>query len=977
VTPIAAWRDERWLVLAGSSAAAAERFLERHGIGDATVLPLEEIVGAGRDFRRLARQAGAHVVAIHSLAWDAQRHAGVLALALAVAPGDVRLVVDEAAGTMRRARRSALAARAAALPIEAIGGLGGAMAEGWRFARRDTRAHRSPPGPGRAAVLAIWLGEPGTAVGGAVTHASGILGGFRQLGLRVGLVTTASPPPQLAAVVDDVEIVEPLSPGARLSRDLHALALNQRVRRAAERLARRLEPGLVYQRHDVYLVAGADVAEELGVPLVLEWNASEVWTSRNWRRRLPLQDALTPLLARMERDVVRRAALVAAVSREAAAMAFEAGADPDRVAVVPNAVDLEAVDAAVAAPAPERAAGAVLGWTGSFGPWHGAEVLIEALAALPAGVELVLVGEGRLRARCEQLAADLGVADRVRFTGALAHHDALRTLGACDVLVSPHVPIPGRAFFGSPTKLFEYMALGRPIVASGLGQLGEVLDDGRTAALVAPGDAEALADGIRSVLARDDRGSALALAAREDAERSHTWDRRAKDVLERLGRADDQPPAAEDGQAPSRLRRTLAAAARSRTARQAALFAGSTALVGLLALAARALLARSLGPEAFGSFAFAAAALLLLAGLFEFGLLLPAGRAAARTDAAGRRDVAGAALLLYLPIGVAFAATVFGLSFVVDSWFHVEAGHALRVTAPLAAVYPFQQLALWLAQGSERLHLYSLSAAAGQGLFAGAVAVAVAGDRELTIELALAAQAVAFLVGWVPLVALLRPRLAAGARRMRGLAGEARRWAFQVYVGRVLSVATYNMDVLLVAALANARAVGVYAIAVAVARAVGLPTQGIANALFARLARDAHIERRWLAAGWAVGLAVAAVLAFTAEPLVHLVFSNSYDVGPLLLGPLALAEAIRGVTTLYNNALTAQARGRELRNAGLALTVANVALDVALIPAFGATGAAWASLGALSVNYAAHVLAYRRASASPGGVPGTVAEGAT
>src|SRR4029453_9413692 len=86
----------------------------------------------------------------------------------------------------------------------------------------------------------------------------------------------------------------------------------------------------------------------------------------------------------------------------------------------------------------------------------------------------------------------------------------------------------------------------------------------------------------------------------------------------------------------------------------------------------------------------------------------------ARTD---QRAIMGAALLLYLPVGAAFCASVFGLSYGVDAWFNVDAGAALRVTAPLAFVYPFQQLGLWLAQGADRLHLYSLSAALGQLLF--------------------------------------------------------------------------------------------------------------------------------------------------------------------------------------------------------------------------------------------------------------------
>jgi glycosyltransferase involved in cell wall biosynthesis len=179
----------------------------------------------------------------------------------------------------------------------------------------------------------------------------------------------------------------------------------------------------------------------------------------------------------------------------------------------------------------------LLGWVGTFGPWHGAEVLIDALALLPADARLVMVGDGVGRAACVELARSLGVADRVQWLGAVTHDVALATLAACDVLVSPHVPLPDTPFFGSPTKLFEYMALGRPIVASRLEQLGEVLEDGRTAHLVPPGDPLELSKGILDVLGLPDKGERLGRQARQEAVERHTWDHRAGAILQRLGLA--------------------------------------------------------------------------------------------------------------------------------------------------------------------------------------------------------------------------------------------------------------------------------------------------------------------------------------------------------------------------------------------------------------------------------------------------------
>jgi glycosyltransferase involved in cell wall biosynthesis len=273
------------------------------------------------------------------------------------------------------------------------------------------------------------------------------------------------------------------------------------------------------------------------VPLVLEWNGSEAWIRDNWETSFAPERVLAPLLVAMERDVLRRAVAISAVSGEAARMAIEAGAAAGRVLVLPNAVDVRHLDAAVDGVRQNgNGAGAArLGWAGSFGPWHGSEMAVRALAQLPPDVELVMVGDGDERAACESLSRRLGVADRIEWTGALPHDAALRTLAQCDVLVSPHTPLRDRPFFGSPTKIFEYMALGRPIVASDLGQIGEILRDGVTARLVEPADVDDLVKAIVEVLRSPDRGRSLAESARRDAAANHTWDERARELVARVG----------------------------------------------------------------------------------------------------------------------------------------------------------------------------------------------------------------------------------------------------------------------------------------------------------------------------------------------------------------------------------------------------------------------------------------------------------
>jgi len=120
----------------------------------------------------------------------------------------------------------------------------------------------------------------------------------------------------------------------------------------------------------------------------------------------------------------------------------------------------------------------------------------------------------------------------VIFTGSVPHRSVRAYLDSADILVSPHVPMPGGTpFFGSPTKLFEYMAMGKAIAASALDQLADVLEHNVTAVLVRPGDPADLAGAIRQLAAGAPFRSELGRNAREAALARHTWRRNARRVL--------------------------------------------------------------------------------------------------------------------------------------------------------------------------------------------------------------------------------------------------------------------------------------------------------------------------------------------------------------------------------------------------------------------------------------------------------------
>jgi len=170
-----------------------------------------------------------------------------------------------------------------------------------------------------------------------------------------------------------------------------------------------------------------------------------------------------------------------------------------------------------------------IAYSGHLYPWKGVDLVVEAVAALDGTRGLIIgghPGEQDLN-RLNQLADRLRCAPRMTFTGLLPPREARRRLREADVLVLPNPASTLSTRYTSPLKLFEYMASGRPIVASDLPSIREILTDGDTAILVEPGSVEALVNGIRRV--RNDHGLAMRLAARAlEAVGHYTWDERAR-----------------------------------------------------------------------------------------------------------------------------------------------------------------------------------------------------------------------------------------------------------------------------------------------------------------------------------------------------------------------------------------------------------------------------------------------------------------
>jgi glycosyltransferase involved in cell wall biosynthesis len=296
----------------------------------------------------------------------------------------------------------------------------------------------------------------------------------------------------------------------------------------------------IYQRYSLNNLAGVILSRRWDVPLVLEANGSEA----KWRQGFGTLKY--PKLAyACERLILRQAEIVTAVSRNAAEDLLAAGAQADRVRVVPNGVSIRRFADAAPIPLPRSLDGAfTICFVGLFYPWHGVRYLAQAFALLHARrpeARLLLVGDGEELPIVRAILDSNGAIGATHFAGLVPRSEAPGYMAASDVLVSPHADV--HHFIGSPIKLFEYMATGKPIVATRVGQIPDVLTDGTTALLVPPADPPAMTAALERLLADRSLGERLGRAARSEAQ-EHSWDARLASTLG-LG-----PPPSADGAGP-------------------------------------------------------------------------------------------------------------------------------------------------------------------------------------------------------------------------------------------------------------------------------------------------------------------------------------------------------------------------------------------------------------------------------------------
>lgn len=313
----------------------------------------------------------------------------------------------------------------------------------------------------------------------------------------------------------------------RVVYELLEIAYNVPLYFRLRRVWREFGPDVLYERHHLYLFAGAWLARRSGVPYLLEVN-SPLYAERLKNGGLSLQ----AVARTSEQWVWRQADALLPVTQVLADIVAAAGVERRRLHVIPNGIDpARFVPYAPLAAAKARlglAQATVLGFTGFVRDWNALDRVIRYIAR-PSNTHcvLLLVGDGPARPALEALADELGVRARVHITGVVERDHIRDHVAAFDVALQPAANP-----YASPLKLFEYLVLGRAVVAPAQPNLLEVLHDGEDAVLFDPH----AADGLERALDRLVHDPALRQRLGERAAqlitaRDYTWSGNARRVV--------------------------------------------------------------------------------------------------------------------------------------------------------------------------------------------------------------------------------------------------------------------------------------------------------------------------------------------------------------------------------------------------------------------------------------------------------------
>lgn len=295
-------------------------------------------------------------------------------------------------------------------------------------------------------------------------------------------------------------------------------------------VVRTIRPHIIHAHSPVLNALPAlDVGREMGLPVVYEIRA--FWEDAAANRGTARENGVRYRLTRsLETHAVQRADAVATICEGLRDDLVGRGVSPERITVIPNAVDVERFQANLPPDLELREkyglqTGSTLGFAGSFYEYEGLELLLKAMPQLIRIIpqaRLLLLGGERQESNLRQLSSQLGLENVVHFVGRVPHAEMERYYSVIDAMVYPRMACRLTELV-TPLKPLEAMALGKPVIASDVGGHRELIRDGRNGYLFQAGSVQDLTRCLVSVLGYGSSRDSVAAAARRYVEHERNW----------------------------------------------------------------------------------------------------------------------------------------------------------------------------------------------------------------------------------------------------------------------------------------------------------------------------------------------------------------------------------------------------------------------------------------------------------------------
>lgn len=415
--------------------------------------------------------------------------------------------------------------------IQQIVGCGTGVGGGCFFGKR-----------GRANVLVRRVGylsaaprvstHPGAEASGPRAHVLGVIEAFENLGWEVRPFIVGDRLPR-SWTGPGTEKALASSAWRRVTADLLRVAMGAiNTRQAWRELGGRVD--WVYERFAVLQSLGW-IFKRAGVPWILETNAPLFHEAKVDRQTL----AFANLARRREIWAYQNCDALVCVSEALKEIVMaEAKLPPSKVLVMSNGVDTNVFDPSKY-PAKRFYSKVVLGFVGALTAWQGLDLLVECMADLQAHdveLALVVVGDGPMRRSLEARVRNLGLAERVRFTGRVNAQDVPTYISGFDLGYSGQIPLKHGEMYLSPLKLYEYMAMAKPVVASAFEDARRVVKEGETGFLFQPGSREDLKRALLTAYRLRERLPEMGRKARTLVVNEHSWVARVRNMIHGVDR---------------------------------------------------------------------------------------------------------------------------------------------------------------------------------------------------------------------------------------------------------------------------------------------------------------------------------------------------------------------------------------------------------------------------------------------------------